>query len=49
LGGESVFEDVGLFETPPLHGALLSVRGGGALKAFTSQVKATFRAVMSKN
>jgi hypothetical protein len=41
-------EGIDLFETPPfLHGALLSVRGRRERnRAFTSQIKATYRAVM---
>jgi hypothetical protein len=49
LGGESVFEDIWLFETTPLHGPLFRERKAGALQAFTSQVKATYRAVMIRS
>jgi len=45
---QSVFKNIGLFETTPLHGrAPFRERKAGAQLAFASQIKATHRAVMA--
>jgi len=45
---QSVFKNIGLFETTPLHGrAPFRERKAGAQLAFASQVKATYRTVMA--
>jgi hypothetical protein len=47
---EPILEGYLVFETPPLllHSALLSMREAGARTAFSSQIKATDRAVMAR-